>query len=108
MGQPIVRCLKPRLYCGQVQGLLSVPFITVLFLCQYWKVKKKVNQMYAHQTTPFLASDLKKEVNNLDKSYKRRGKPRIWNVLLYFENRKLWSLKRKIPQKKKRNNKKCF
>ena len=64
--------------------------------------------MYAHQTTPFLASDLKKEVNNLDKSYKRRGKPRIWNVLLYFENRKLWSLKRKIPQKKKRNNKKCF
>ena len=66
------------------------------------KKKKNVNQTYAHQITSFLASDLKKEVNNLDKSYKRRGKPRIWNVLLYFENRKLWSLERKIPQKKKK------
>lgn len=94
------------------RGVPVCPFYRDIVSQQILESKKNNKWKLTNQTNikaALFTSGLKEEDNKLDNSYKIRGKERRWNVLLYFENRNFWNLKRKIPQrKKKRKNKKML
>lgn len=92
-----VRCRAPL--CPRYRGVVSQPILEKL----KWKPNRR------HQSTSFLTSDLRKRIITWQVLQMKRQAEDM-ECLLYFENRKLWSLgKRKTPKKKKKkNNKKCF